>query len=83
MNSRTRRVGITLDEVNHVITMLRNISGTIYEANKIFYKLLSDGFILTREDRSQKDIFIELIDFSNAQNNIFKIVNQYEHRRDE
>lgn len=70
--------GLTLDEVNHVITMLRNISGTIYEANKIFYKLLSDGFILTREDRSQKDIFVELIDFSNAQNNIFKIVNQYE-----
>lgn len=70
--------GITLDEVNRVISMLRNISGTIYEANKIFYKLLSDGFILTREDRSQKDIFVELIDFSNAQNNIFKIVNQYE-----
>ncbi len=70
--------GITLDEVNHIIAMLRNISGTIYEANKTFYKLLSDGFILTREDRSQKDIFIELIDFSNAQNNIFKIVNQYE-----
>lgn len=70
--------GITLDEVNHVITMLRNISGTIYEANKTFYKLLSDGFILTRENRSQKDIYIELIDFSNAKNNIFKIINQYE-----
>lgn len=70
--------GITLDEVNHVISMLRNISGTIYEANKTFYKLLSDGFILTREDRSQKDIYIELIDFSNVKNNIFKIINQYE-----
>lgn len=70
--------GLTLDEVNHVISMLRNISGTIYEANKTFYKLLSDGFILARKDRNQKDIYIELIDFSNAQNNIFKIVNQYE-----
>ena len=70
--------GITLDEVNHVISMLRNILGTIYEANKTFYKLLSDGFILTREDRTQKDIYIELIDFSDVQNNIFKIVNQYE-----
>lgn len=70
--------GITLDEVNHVISILRNISGTIYEANKTFYKLLSDGFILTREDRSQKDIYIELIDFSNVKNNIFKIINQYE-----
>lgn len=70
--------GITLDEVNRVISMLRNISGIIYEANKAFYKLLSDGFILTCEDRSQKDIYIELIDFSNVKNNIFKIINQYE-----
>ena len=58
--------------------MLRNISGTLYEANKAFYKLLCDGFILNREDRTQKDIYIELIDFDTPENNIFKAVNQFE-----
>ena len=43
--------------------MLRNISGAIYEANKAVFKLLCDGFILNREDRTQKDLYIELIDF--------------------
>jgi len=70
--------GITPGEVDGIILSLRNISGTIYEANKAVYKLISDGFILNREDRTQKDIFIELIDFENADNNIFKVVNQFE-----
>ena len=70
--------GITPGEVESIILSLRNISGTIYEANKAVYKLISDGFILNREDRSQKDIFIELIDFENIDNNIFKVVNQFE-----
>ena len=50
----------------------------MYEANKAFYKLLCDGFILNREDRTQKDIYIELIDFDTPENNIFKAVNQFE-----
>lgn len=58
--------------------MLRNISGTIYEANKAVFKLLCDGFILNREDRTQKDLYIELIDFDTPENNIFKVVNQFE-----
>ena len=58
--------------------MLRNISGTIYEANKAVFKLLCDGFILNREDRTQKDLYIELIDFDTPENNIFKAVNQFE-----
>ena len=61
-----------------ILLMLRNISGTLYEANKAFYKLLCDGFILNREDRTQKDIYIELIDFDTPENNIFKAVNQFE-----
>ena len=58
--------------------MLRNISCTIYEANKAVFKLLCDGFILNREDRTQKDLYIELIDFDTPENNIFKVVNQFE-----
>lgn len=76
--NRYAKDGITPSEVDGIILSLRNISGTIYEANKAVYKLISDGFILNREDRTQKDIFIELIDFENADNNIFKVVNQFE-----
>ena len=76
--NRYAKDGITPSEVDGIILSLRNISGTIYEANKAVYKLISDGFILNREDRSQKDVFIELIDFENADNNIFKVVNQFE-----
>ena len=70
--------GITDSEVDGVILKLRSISGTIYEANKAVYKLLCDGFILNREDRSQKDLYISLIDYEMPENNIFKIVNQFE-----
>lgn len=70
--------GITSAEVDGIILKLRSVSGTIYEANKAFMKLLCDGFILNREDRTQKDIFIELLDFDEPSNNLFKIVNQVE-----
>ena len=52
--------GLTPSEVESIILMLRNISGTIYEANKAVLKLLCDGFIFNREDRTQKDLYIEL-----------------------
>ena len=70
--------GITPSEVDGIALMLRNISGTLYEANKAVLKLLCDGFILNREDRTQKDLYIELVDFANVENNIFKVVNQFE-----
>ena len=76
--NRYAKDGITPSEVDGILLMLRNISGTLYEANKAFYKLLCDGFILNREDRTQKDIYIELIDFDTPENNIFKAVNQFE-----
>lgn len=76
--NRYAKDGITPSEVDGILLMLRNISGTLYEANKAFYKLFCDGFILNREDRNQKDIYIELVDFENPDNNIFKVVNQFE-----
>lgn len=76
--NRYAKDGITPGEVDSILLMLRNISGTLYEANKAFCKMLCDGFILNREDRTQKDIYIELIDFDTPENNIFKAVNQFE-----
>lgn len=76
--SRYASDGITPSEVDSIIFMLRNISGTIYEANKAVYKMICDGFIFNREDITQKDLYIELIDFDTPENNIFKAVNQFE-----
>jgi len=76
--NRYAKDGITPNEVESIIFTLRTISGSIYEANKAVYKLISDGFIFNREDRTQKDLYIELIDFDTPENNTFKVVNQFE-----
>ncbi len=76
--NRYAQDGITPSEVDSIVLMLKSVSGTIYEANKAVYKMICDGFIFNREDRSQKDLYIELIDFDAPENNIFKVVNQFE-----
>lgn len=55
---------ISLNEVNSIILQLKSLpSSDLYESNKSFMRMLSDGFILKREDRSQKDIYIQLINY--------------------
>lgn len=57
--------GITTNEVNSIILQLKTLPASdLYESNKTFLKMLSDGFILKREDRNQKDIYIQLINFA-------------------
>ncbi len=71
--------GITVNEVNSIIRNLETYpSSDLYESNKAIAKLISDGFLLKREDRSKKDLYIQLLDYHNTQNNIYKIVNQLE-----
>lgn len=56
--------GITVNETKSIILQLKSLSASdLYESNKTFLKMLSDGFILKREDRNQKDIYIQLIDY--------------------
>ncbi|TAH24515.1 MAG: type I restriction endonuclease subunit R [Cytophagales bacterium] len=57
--------GITVNEVKSIILQLKSLSASdLYESNKTFLKMLSDGFILKREDRNQKDIYIQLINYA-------------------
>ncbi|WP_100612338.1 type I restriction endonuclease subunit R [Confluentibacter lentus] len=57
--------GITANETKSIILQLKSLSASdLYESNKTFLKMLSDGFILKREDRNQKDIYIQLINYS-------------------
>jgi len=56
--------GITVNETKSIILQLKSLSASdLYESNKTFLKMLSDGFILKREDRNQKDIYIQLINY--------------------
>lgn len=57
--------GITLSEVNSILLRLKSLpSSDLYDSNKTFIRMLADGFILKREDRSQKDIYIQLINYA-------------------
>lgn len=56
--------GITVNEVKSIILQLKSLPASdLYESNKKFIRMVSDGFILKREDRNQKDIYIQLIDY--------------------
>lgn len=78
LDDRYSAEGITKNEIESIILSLRSVSGSVYEANKIVFNMIANGFILNREDRTQKDFFVELIDFAVPENNIFKVVNQVE-----
>ncbi|HCY43392.1 MAG TPA: type I restriction endonuclease [Prolixibacteraceae bacterium] len=56
---------LTVTEAKSIVLQLKTLpSSDLYESNKKILRWLSDGFILKREDRNQKDIHIELIDYS-------------------
>lgn len=60
--------GITINEVKSIILQLKSLPASdLYDTNKTIMKMLADGFILKREDRGKKDIYIELIDYKGLQ----------------
>src|SRR5215213_9910116 len=71
--------GLTETEAKSIVLQLKSLpSSDLYESNKTFLKMLADGFALKREDRSQKDIWIYLIDYSAKNKNTYKFVTQLE-----
>ena len=60
---------ITLNEIQSIIRQLELYSSAaLYISNKAIMKLVADGFVFKREDRSRKDLFIQLIDFNSLAN---------------
>jgi type I restriction enzyme R subunit len=58
-------INYLLTEAKSILLQLKTLpSSDLYESNKTIMRWLSDGFILKREDRDQKDIHIELIDYN-------------------
>ena len=71
--------GITSSEIETIIFgLVRASHEPLYDANKEMLNKIIEGFVLRREDKTKKDLFIRLIDFDNVHNNIFKVVNQVE-----
>lgn len=76
---------LTITEAKSIVLQLKTLPASdLYESNETILRWLSDGFILKREDRTQKDILIELIDYDGLDGlertdcNIYKFVNQLE-----
>ncbi|MFY1614446.1 type I restriction endonuclease subunit R [Macellibacteroides fermentans] len=64
--------GITDTEIKSILLELKSLPASdLYESNKRFMKMLSDGFILKREGHTQKDIYIQLIDYSELEKQTF------------
>ena len=63
--TRYENANLTKTEAQSIILQLKTLSSAdIYESNKKIMQWLADGFILKREDRSQKDINISLLDYA-------------------
>jgi len=70
---------ITESEVESIIRELERLPASdLYESNKVILKKICDGFLLKRENRNQKDLYIQLIDYTDKDSNIYKTVNQLE-----
>lgn len=65
LQNRYAAEGITSGEIEQIVRHLDNLPASdLYDSNKAIMKLVADGFLLKREDRSQKDLYIQLIDYS-------------------
>ena len=79
LSTRYVNEGISSSEIDSIIRSLESLpSSSLYESNRQFMDLVSNGFNLIREDRTNKDFHVELLDRSRIDNNSFKIVNQLE-----
>jgi type I restriction enzyme R subunit len=77
LKSQYASENITDSEIQMIIREFENLPASdLYDSNKTFMDKLSNGFLLKREDRAQKDIYIQLIDYSEKDNNKYRIVNQ-------
>ena len=55
--------GITDGEIASILQQLQSLPASdLYQSNKTFCQWLGNGFVLKREDREQKDLYIELLD---------------------
>ena len=58
---------ITTGEIDSIIRQLDALNAAdLYDSNKTVCQWVSDGFLLKRENRKQKDLYVQLIDYGGA-----------------
>ncbi|EKF9137750.1 type I restriction endonuclease [Vibrio cholerae] len=63
LNAQYKADGITSGEIETIVRQLQTLPASdLYQSNKTFCQWLSNGFLLKREDRNKKDLYIELMD---------------------
>lgn len=68
LRSRYGSAGITENEIRAVVLQLKALpTGDLYESNRKFCNWLAEGFPLKRENPTQKDLLIELVDYSSPE----------------
>lgn len=65
LRQRYQAEAITAAEIDSVIKQLERLpAADLYDSNRTIHKWIADGFLLKREDRNQKDLYVQLIDYS-------------------
>ena len=60
LRDRYSKEEITSNEIASIIRQMEVLpSSALYDSNKAIIKMISDGFVFKREDRSKKDLFIQ------------------------
>ena len=79
LRERYKTDGITENEISAAINYLESTEGgSVYAQNVEAIRLIMKGFAIKREDTSKPNLYINLIDYKDIKNNIFKFVNQLE-----
>lgn len=79
LSKRYALLNLQESEINFILHNLLSSRGTsLYSTMKATLCTLQNGITLDRSAYGMKDEFIEYFDFSNAENNVFKVVNQFE-----
>ena len=79
LSKRYALLNLQESEINFILHNLLSSRGTsLYSTMKATLCTLQNGITLDRSTYGMKDEFIEYFDFSNADSNVFKVVNQFE-----
>lgn len=79
LSKRYALLNLQESEINFISHNLLSSRGTsLYSTMKATLCTLQNGVTLDRSAYGMKDEFIEYFDFSNVENNVFKVVNQFE-----
>ncbi|GLS84685.1 type I restriction endonuclease subunit R [Paraferrimonas haliotis] len=77
LKAKYRAEGITDNEITQVINTLERLPASdLYETNKQINQWVMSGFALKREDAKAKDIWVNLIDFDDIEQNAIRTVSQ-------